>query len=204
MIKDRKLAARFGLGLIVLVAAAIAVLPFGAVGATSERALRICVDKTQTSVDLPAATAKVERIVRSAVAVHPRFTALGYSTALLTVARGCPSAPALLASGSAHPKNGGRMDLLGLTAQPSGFQVFVFVVPSADVSRMFGSLPFRTAGQETVCGRGSCGEVSTALYLDPDSLNGPDNGAGAQTIARGLIQAIGLEAVAPGQPRPSK
>lgn len=181
-----------------LAAAAIGVtVPGRSDAVTVARDLRICVDSVPGGADLQDARVRIERVMRADVLTHPRFRVAGYDPARWSVTVGCPTAPALLASGRAYPKNGGVPGRVAVTAQPSGYRAFVFIVPAGDIDRMFGRLPFRVAPQEVTCVADSCGEVSTALYVSPATVAASDAPAGRQELAAGLVRAIGLEPPVP-------
>lgn len=161
--------------------------------AAAGRPLRLCIDVVGVEVDRVQARSRIEQVMRSQVERHPQFARVGFQPGAWTVDAGCPSEPALLRSGERHPKNGGRQTWDGLVTVPSGYAGFIFVVPQAEIRRMFGDLPFHVYGQEVMCKRGSCGDVSNAIYVSPELLAraaGPD---GAADLAQDLVHVIGLE-----------
>lgn len=185
---------RWILGTLAILGIAVTVAPpsFGHIA--SPTPLRVCVDGYATNPDLSGARGRLERVIRTHVATHPRFAAAGYQPGLLTVVEGCPVGPALLLSGAKHPKNGGAPGLAGLTSVPTGIRAFIFVVPDSEINRMFGSLSYSTASQEITCSTSDhCGEVSTAFYISHGLLLDSESASGEAALAKGLLEAVGLE-----------
>ncbi len=162
-------------------------------GGNAAHSLPMCVDQAGTNVDLGDARERIKRAMKRDVEEHPRFEAVGYSRNGWTLAKGCPSAPALLQSGDRHFKLGGSA-LVGRTDKASGIRAFVYIVSADAIERMFGDLTYRTATQEIICSDDHCAAVSTAYYITPEELALSDTPDGRSRIARGLVQAIGLEA----------
>ncbi len=165
------------------------------------RELRVCVDQDGTSVNLMQVRGRLERAMRAQVETHPRFTSVGFMPARWSIKVGCPSAPALLRSGEKAVKNGGRPIIAGPVQEPSGFGVFVFVVPQGEIDRMFGQLPYQIAVQEHVCQGDSCATTANAWYVSPETLFALPESADDR-VGRGMVLGIGLEPPIPDVPRP--
>lgn len=163
------------------------------------RDLRLCVDREGVDVDLAQVRGRLERAMRADIERHPRFGLAGFSPGRWSIAVGCPSPPALLRSGEKAVKNGGRPFIAGPVAQPSGFRTFVFIVPQAEIDRMFGPLPYQIAVQEHVCSGDNCATVANAWYVSPETLARP--ASPVDPVARGLVLGIGLEPPIPDTPR---
>lgn len=163
-------------------------------GATA-RVPRICIDRLGVDVALPETRRSLEQAMRLEIERHPRFALAGFQPGRWSIVEGCPAPPALLASGQSHPKAGGQPTFFGLTQQPSGIDLFIFVVPLSDVQRMFGSLPFQVADQEITCRGDVCGAVSSALYLTPETLRT------FSAVTKGLAMGLGLDPVMPAPQR---
>lgn len=130
--------------------------------------LKICVQP-----DSSDARGEAVASVRAAVArlnSDPVFRAARYDTPAWQVALNCPLPGRLLTSGERHAKAGGSYVDGPEATSPSPFRLFVYVVPSSEIERMFGSLPFHYAGQEYFCEVRQCGSVTTALYVDANTL----------------------------------
>lgn len=181
---------------VALVGAVVTIAPptEGSHGHVVPRDLRICVDSYATSADFAAIRPRLERLMRERVERHPNFGAAGYRQSRWFIEDGCPSQPALLLSGEKHPKNGGAPGLAGFTSVSSGVRAFVFLVPQVEIERMFGSLTYTTAFQEITCtSEDSCGEESTAFYVSPETFSNSDQKAADATLAKGLLETVGLE-----------
>lgn len=164
---------------------------------SSRANLQVCV-AAEPSDRTGVATA-VER-VRAALARlndDERFRAAGYATPPWQVAPSCPQPGRLLESGQRHAKAGGSYGLGPETSNPSPFRVFVYVVATSEIARMFGPLPFRFASQEVFCERRSCATVTTGLYVDPATL------LDEPRLAAELEQALGLRPPFPDGTKPS-
>lgn len=163
------------------------------------RDLRMCVDRQGVDLDLTQVRGRLERAMRTQVEGHPRFGFAGFQPGRWTITVGCPSAPALLQSGEKAVKNGGRPFIAGPVTEPSGFRTFIFVVPQAEIDRMFGALPYQIAVQEHVCSGDDCATVANAWYVSPETLTSPS--LPGDPVARGLVLGIGLEPPIPDVPR---
>jgi hypothetical protein len=169
--------------------------------ANGARSLRICVDTVGTTVSLPEARLRLERVMRSHVELHARYLTVGFQPGAWSIVEKCPMAPTLLTSGERALKNGGSPSLRGLVNEGSGFDLFVFVVPQSEIARMFGELPYQIAGQELMCSGDSCGDISNAWYVSPDILLSSELAGPANPVARGLLMGIGMDPVLPEVPR---
>lgn len=162
--------------------------------------LQVCVE---SAPDETGGTA-VPRIQAALGALsHEPVFAAGYGSLEPHVVLRCPQSASLLASGQRHVKAGGTFAAGSVTTDPSPYRLFVYVVPPAEITRMFGTLPFHFASQEVFCERGSCATVTTALYVDPLTLLDDSR------LAAELQQALGLrppypDSAAPGHPKEMK
>lgn len=122
------------------------------------------------------------------------FRAGGYAEPAWQLARNCPEPGRLLVSGQRHAKAGGTYALGPEATNPSPFTLFVYVVSTAEIQRMFGSLPFHFAGQEVFCQERQCATVTTALYVDKDTVSDQDR------LVAELEMALGLRSPYPADP----
>ena len=176
------------------------------IAAADGRSLRICVDVSSISIagpnlPLTEALGRLERVMRTHVERHSRYASVGYRPGAWSITEGCPIAPTLLTSGGKALKNGGAPSGPSPVTVPSGFDLFVFVVTQTDMGRMFGDLPYQVAGQEVMCKNDSCGDISNAWYVTPETLLRSDEQGPSNPVARGLLMGIGLDPVLPETPR---
>lgn len=130
--------------------------------------------------------------VRAAIArlsLDPRFKAAGYERPAPQVSAGCPQPGRLLASGQTHVKAGGNFASGPEVSNPSPFRLFIYVVSASDIQRMFGSLPFHTAGQEAFCEERQCATMTTALYVDLETVLDPSRLVAEVELGLGLRPA---------------
>ncbi|HET8568478.1 MAG TPA: hypothetical protein VFM93_05765 [Candidatus Limnocylindria bacterium] len=90
----------------------------------------------------------------------------------------CPRTPHLIATNTVHPKRSGH----GPVAPPptvaadkvSPLRLWLVVAPPARIAYAFGPAPLSTrAAEEHVCYAGSCGEVTSAIYVAQSVLGDP-------------------------------
>lgn len=159
---------------------------------SSRENLRVCVEPEPSDARGDAAAN-----VRAALARlngDERFRAAGYDKPPWQAAADCPAPGGLLASGQRHVKAGGTYATGPVVSHPSPFRLFVYVVPTSEIERMFGSLPFHFAGQEVFCQERQCATVTTALYVDADAIRNEDR------LVTEIEQALGLRPVFPANP----
>lgn len=152
---------------------------------TNRPDLRVCV---QPGLEKAAVASAQVRAALELISDSPEFVGgyLAGTTGQWHVESGCPQPGHLLTSGLRHVKAGGWYALGPGVEVPSPYRLFVYVVPSAEIERMFGTLPFHFASQETFCEGTNCATVSTALYLDQSALTDRSR------LVSELQQALGL------------
>jgi hypothetical protein len=97
-------------------------------------------------------------------------------TGLPVVDIGCPSEPYLLQPGVSYGGKPIGDPSVQAVETASPYRVFVFVLPPAELSRIFGDTgsSIRVEPQEFLCEGDVCAEVTTGLYLSPEELADPD------------------------------
>jgi hypothetical protein len=161
--------------------------------------LAICVDAVGSAGDFQIAggAAALEASAKSTVeaaltdvAKHPQWESSGLGLAPPLVDIGCPSPPAVLRPGVEIEQMGkGRIFVLPFPCveEASSYAEFVFILPPAEIERVFGKDPELTlADQETFCGEGGSVGVTGGLYLTPADLDD------VPTLAEKLERAIGV------------
>lgn len=155
------------LALLLVIAAQLYVQPAEALDfdtgllVTTRSRLAVCVEPVGQNVGRAAVAATI-RTHLEALRRLPVYAEARYDIAPFAVAAGCPAQPALLASGDASDQNGGPQRILAV-GKASPYRTMVFVVPEADVWRMFGN-GYPLHAQESICAGSDCYEVTTALY----------------------------------------
>jgi|FLYL01.1.fsa_nt_gi hypothetical protein len=151
--------------------------------------LRLCVQAVPRD---PAAEGRAVSLIQSALAElkarHPLWRSAGLKEAQPVVEPGCPSDPALL-----HP---GAEPIVGdpytsRVTEPSKYRVFVFILPQAEIDRLFARWPLRQAIQESICQGHVCSEVTSGLYLSTEEIEN------RQFLYDALAKTIGLEVWVP-------
>jgi hypothetical protein len=154
------------------------------VTANRER-LAICVQAVGTDAGAEMDVKRRIEALLPQLMEHPRWRPAGLGAAPPVVDIGCPSDPALLRPG-AHPK-GGDPSSSSLVLEASPYLVFVFILPQAEIDRLFSNWPYRKVPQENLCEGHVCFEVTTGLYLSPGEAQQ------APFLLESLLKAIGLE-----------
>jgi hypothetical protein len=151
--------------------------------------LRLCV---QAAPRDPATEGRAVSLIQSALAElkgrHPRWLAAGLKEEQPVVEPGCPSDPALLRPG-AEPIVGDPYT--SRVTEPSKYRVFVFILPQAEIDRLFARWPLRQVVQEFICLGHVCPEVTSGLYLSMEEIEN------RQFLSDALAKSIGLEAWEP-------
>ena len=163
----------------------------GALLTSNRDRLAICVDAV--GVD-PSVETKAKASIEAAlieVAKHPYWEPAGYAVAESPVVDvGCPSPPAVLRPGVEIEQMGeGRIFVLPFPCvkEASSYAEFVFILPPAEIERIFGKDPELTlADQETFCGEGGSVGVTGGLYLTAADLED------TTVLAEKLKRAVGL------------
>jgi hypothetical protein len=156
----------------------------GLLGTANRDRLAICLDAVGTDAAFQTAggAAALEASAKSGleaalpeVAKDPRWEASGLGVASPLVDIGCPSPPAVLRPGVEIEQMGqGRIFVLPhpCVKEASSYAEFVFILPPAEIERIFGKDPELTlADQETFCGEGGSVGVTGGLYLTPADLD---------------------------------
>jgi hypothetical protein len=162
----------------------------GALTTANRDRLAICVQAVGLDSSLEGkAKASVEAALIE-VAKHPRWEASGLGVAPPVADTGCPSPPAVLRPGVEIDRQGkGRIFVLPFPCveEASYYAEFVFILPPAELERVFGKDPELTlADQETFCGEGGSVGVTGGLYLTAADLGD------THLLAEKLKRAVGL------------
>jgi hypothetical protein len=146
--------------------------------------LAICIQVAgETEVD-PAVVQKRVRSALKRLASKDSWERLGYDLLQNRVEVGCPFGPHLLKPGI--KRLGGLVsDPTPFVEKSSPFLIFLFVLPKADVDRIFADVFDRTSFQEVVRGGDSLMPVSTGIYLTPSDID-------QERVEWGLSQALHL------------
>ncbi|HLB27206.1 MAG TPA: hypothetical protein VJN32_06110 [Dehalococcoidia bacterium] len=163
----------------------------GALTTANRDRLAICVQAVGVDSSLEGkAKASVEAALIE-VAKHPRWDASGLGVAPPIADTGCPSPPSVLRPGVEIEQMGkGRIFVLPFPCveEASYYRLFVFILPPAELERIFGEDYEQTLSQqEAFCGGqyGNMG-VTGGLYLTPADLDD------TQLLAEKLKRAVGL------------
>jgi hypothetical protein len=146
--------------------------------------LAICIQVAgETEVD-PAVVQKTVRTALKGLASKASWERLGYDLLQNRVEVGCPSGPHLLKPGVT--RQGGLVSIpVPFVEKSSPYLVFLFVLPKADVDRIFADVFDRTSFQEVLREGDSPRPVSTGLYLTPSDID-------QERIEWGLSEALHL------------
>ena len=152
---------------------------------TNRSTLKVCVDSKVPALGDAALGASTAASLGQ-VARHPHFRQAGLAAARPQVDVGCPTRARIAEPGFEY--RAGRSDRGDIfVAQPSPYRVYVYVVAEEQLAPLAGAA-FRRVPQEVFCSeRGSCTEVSTAVYLSAEEIGRPGR------LARELTRAAGLD-----------
>jgi hypothetical protein len=135
--------------------------------------LAICVQvAAEANVD-PAVVQTAAKAALTALAARDTWTKRGYDLLQNRVEVGCPAAPHLLEPGVKRIPAGLASDPIPYVAHASPYMIFLFVLPDADINRVFGDTFQRTSAQEYLRQGDSAIPVTIGLYLAPSEIQ-PD------------------------------
>ena len=152
--------------------------------------LAICVQSVGLDDGVERAVARQVEDLLPELEAHRNWVPSGLATGAPIVRTDCSSEPTLLAS-NADLKSGNPL----LVEAPSMYRLFVFVLPQADIDRIFqwqfGRWPIRSVAQELVRESNARIGSTTAIYLSPEEA------AESAFLREWLTKGIGLEPVVP-------
>lgn len=166
--------------------------PYGHLLTANRDRLAVCVQALSGAALPGEAQAAIQGVVPAALR-HPWWDS---RLPAPTVETDCAPAatPFLLQPGAASIKGKPAGDFRSLyVARPSRFRLFVFVLPQAQITALFGDSPYRTAPQEFLCREHTCDEVTTGIYVSPWELRD------AAFLKLALQRGIGLENPVPAE-----
>ncbi len=162
--------------------------------------LAVCVQPTST-VGLSAAEVRdsVEAILASA-AQDPGWAPRGFAKGPVAVDVGCPTSPVLLVPGVQVSGTTRMTPVNRQTARPSKYRLHVYILPSSNISALFGSDRYplgRVEAEQFICiPDARCDAVTDGLYVSEGETK--DN-----TYLRSAVEgALGLS-VPPPPPTPT-
>lgn len=129
--------------------------------------LLVCVAIDQSSFSAPQAKTIVEDVIRNDLNSHPGWYAI---TQRPSVQSGCPFKAIALTAGTSAPQASTGEFRVNRVSTPSPFVLHVYVTSSAEIKRVFGTLPDQRIPEEVTCAAGVCEEVTTSVLVDDTTL----------------------------------
>lgn len=155
--------------------------------AASRDRLSVCVEPVagaQSTVD-ESRSAVETALIRASQ--RPEWATSGLDMTTALVQPGCPQEPYLLLPGASYAGKPVGDPSIQEVIQASEHRLFVFVLPDAEIQRIFGpGESVRLEPQEFLCQDHTCSEVTTGLYVAVSELRDPE------FLEEWLARALGL------------